>query len=156
MNYAANTGNLEIINMLVIAKNIGINQANEKGWSPLYQAASKGHVEVVKLLLQSGEIEINYNDWNLNSDFYQAAKRNDPAILKLFVDHCLEKDSNSLGTETEQCLEDLNKNEVFAAYITSTSTSVPDTSQDVYMQALALGVLGGIIVLAYENLFPDV
>jgi ankyrin repeat protein len=50
---------MKVINVLLERKEIQINQAENKGASPLHAACEKGHARVVNLLLARKEIQIN-------------------------------------------------------------------------------------------------
>ncbi|WP_406831117.1 ankyrin repeat domain-containing protein [Wolbachia endosymbiont (group A) of Bibio marci] len=54
LHLAAEEGCTEIVKVLLQAKGIDINAANEFGQTPLHLAAEEGHTEIVKILIENG------------------------------------------------------------------------------------------------------
>ncbi|MDX5527212.1 MAG: ankyrin repeat domain-containing protein [Wolbachia endosymbiont of Andrena nigroaenea] len=59
-----NDGHTDAVRVLLQAKGIDINSANEDRQTPLHFAASLGHTDIVKVLLQTKGIDVNAEDKN--------------------------------------------------------------------------------------------
>ncbi|MFM7389449.1 MAG: ankyrin repeat domain-containing protein, partial [Vampirovibrionales bacterium] len=78
--WASYHGHLEVVKVL-LANGATVNQGDDRGFTPLYQASYKGHLEIVKLLLANGAT-VNQGDTYGNTPFDVAENRTIKALLK--------------------------------------------------------------------------
>jgi hypothetical protein len=73
--------------MLLAVDDIQVNQANDKGWTPLNGACQKGHSKVVEMLLAADGIRVNQASDKGNTPFMMAVSNSHIGIVIQLLQH---------------------------------------------------------------------
>ena len=92
ITHAALTGNLRLLEVLLIRQDIALNVKNA---SPFFYAAEKGHLRIIRRLLECKDVDINITVWN-KSPLYIALKHSHIEVAKLLIGHSNQLDINSV------------------------------------------------------------
>jgi ankyrin repeat protein len=84
---ATNNEDVAMVAQLLTGKGIGVNSANEYGYTPLHVAVDKVNIEIVRLLLRHPDIEVNTIDNTGNTPLHLAASHGYIEIVRLLLGH---------------------------------------------------------------------
>ena len=85
LSYAAERGDIRMVQMLINRSVIGIGRRDEKRKMPIHYAASRGHEDVALLLVETGEVNIHQRDDDRRSILSYAAEKGQLRLLKLLL-----------------------------------------------------------------------
>merc|ERR1712087_244469 len=74
----------QIVTMLLHNK-ADVNQAEQRGHTPLWISALRGHVEVVRVLLSHPNIDIDYKDLSGVTALWAACQNNNSQVVELLL-----------------------------------------------------------------------
>jgi ankyrin repeat protein len=84
LHQASKTGNVELVQALLAAKDINVNGASN-GYTPLFLASMNGHTKVVKVLLAAKEINVNQENYDGETPLYEASRNGHTEVVKVLL-----------------------------------------------------------------------
>lgn len=88
LHYAADQGNLDILQTLLGHKLINVNSVDRKGKSPLFAACESERIEVIEELLRNPDVDVNLQDKEGQSALWKVASLNVESSLKCLLENC--------------------------------------------------------------------
>jgi hypothetical protein len=86
--YAASLGKVGIAQCLVQELGVGVNQADEGGYTPLFVAALEGHLAMVRCLVKELGADVNTTSHAGYTPMYQAAGKGNFAMVRCLATEC--------------------------------------------------------------------
>eukprot|EP00122_Pirum_gemmata_P010044 Pgem_evm1s9279 len=80
---ASRFGDIEIVKKLILNGQVDINEANEKGKTPLWIASYNRQLEVLKFLILNGNADVNKADNDGYTPLYVASQRSQRGHLEV-------------------------------------------------------------------------
>lgn len=93
---AARTGRLEQVKALLKEKPLRVNEADSRGWTPLFLAVLEGHKPVVEYLIAKGAV-VRVSDRNDRTPLHYAAVRGNLEIIELLIEKGAVVDAKAIG-----------------------------------------------------------
>ena len=85
-HFAANKGNLKLLQALIMHNNDYVNDGDDTNWTPLHHAVSEGHIEIVNYLLSiKADVSIR-TDQGLNV-YHRASNKGNLKLLQALIMH---------------------------------------------------------------------
>lgn len=92
LDYAANSGCLEIVRYLIEEKHCDANGVDVKGWTLLHEAVTGANVDIVDYLIKVRKLDFNIKNKNQMTPFALAVDYEKVDVIKYFLDNYDHKD----------------------------------------------------------------